>query len=83
MQKKDEFETNPEVIYLSEDSKTKNEEERTKLRNLGLKLKQRLIPESMNVPLFFSVPFLLLSLEALEANMKVYFPSNMKEKPIA
>jgi hypothetical protein len=30
MQKKDEFETNPEVIYLSEDSKTKNEEERTK-----------------------------------------------------
>lgn len=60
MQKENEFETNPEVIYLSEDSKTKSEEEKTKkkrrrmrMRNSELKLKQRLIPEPMNAHLFY------------------------------
>jgi hypothetical protein len=51
MQKGNFSEIDPEVLYLSEDLKTKNEEENVKkeTESLELKLKLLLIPEYMNV----------------------------------
>jgi hypothetical protein len=85
MRKEGDFETNPDVIdviYLSEDSKTKNEEEKVKkvLKSLEMKSRPVSIPESMNVHPFFLVYLLLSSLEASEANMKVSSRLNTKEK---
>lgn len=82
MQKENNSEIEPEVVFLSENIKNKNEEEKnTKTRILESKLKLLLIPESTSArPLSWIYSYLLLLLAALEVNMKVYSPSNMTEK---
>lgn len=63
MQKETEFETNPEVIYLSEDSKTKSEEEKTKNENeeVGVEAKAAVDSRTYERPSFFiGVPIVIV-----------------------
>ncbi|AKB83935.1 hypothetical protein MSBR3_3357 [Methanosarcina barkeri 3] len=55
MQKENEFETNSEVIYLSEDSKTKSEEGKTKNENeeFGVEAKAAVDSRTYERPSFF------------------------------
>lgn len=64
MQKEGDYGINTEVIYLSENSKTKNEEKRLKKENEEFGVEAKAIVDSRiyEWPSFFSVYFLLLSL---------------------
>ncbi|AKB52824.1 hypothetical protein MSBRW_3571 [Methanosarcina barkeri str. Wiesmoor] len=63
MQKEGEFESNPEVIYLSEDSKTKNEDERPKKESeeFGVEAKAAVDSRIYERPFYFlGIPFVIV-----------------------
>lgn len=63
MQKEDEFKANPEVIYLTKDSRTKNEEERTKneTEKFGVEPKAAIDSRVYERPFYFTgIPFIIV-----------------------
>jgi hypothetical protein len=85
MRKGGDFEINPDVtdvIYLSEDSKTKNEEEKVKkgTEEFGDEVKACVDSRIYERPSFFLGILFIIVFEASEANMKVSSQLNTKEK---